>query len=215
MTAGGAAVRERLRHVYWIGGGSGAGKSTVARLIAARRGLRLYATDDVMADHAGRSTSQGSPLLHRFMAMDMDQRWVSRPPSRMLETFHWFQGEGFDMIIEDLLSLPREPGIIVEGFRLLPRLVEPLLASPAQAVWLLPTPEFREAVVRSRGGSAWGFLAKTSDPGRALRNLLERDRLFTDTLREETARLDMPVIEVDARMTEDELAERVAGGFGL
>jgi hypothetical protein len=97
----------------------------------------------------------------------------------------------------------------------LPRLVEPLLASPAQAVWLLPTPEFREAVVRSRGGSAWGFLAKTSDPGRALRNLLERDRLFTDTLREETARLDMPVIEVDARMTEDELAERVAGGFGL
>jgi adenylate kinase family enzyme len=38
--------------IYWIGGGSGAGKSTVARLIAARRGLRLYATDDVMADHA-------------------------------------------------------------------------------------------------------------------------------------------------------------------
>ncbi|MGH3656736.1 MAG: hypothetical protein ACRDUA_08745, partial [Micromonosporaceae bacterium] len=47
-------LRARLRHVYWIGGGSGAGKSTIARRIAARRGMRVYATDDVMPDHATR-----------------------------------------------------------------------------------------------------------------------------------------------------------------
>ncbi|GAB2722799.1 hypothetical protein GCM10027089_53310 [Nocardia thraciensis] len=41
----------RLRHIYWVGGGSGAGKSTVARHIAARYGLRMYSTDDAMADH--------------------------------------------------------------------------------------------------------------------------------------------------------------------
>jgi hypothetical protein len=46
----------------------------------------------------------------------------------MLETFHWFRGEGFSMIIEDILRLPKEPGVIAEGFRLLPHLVEPLLA---------------------------------------------------------------------------------------
>ena len=60
-----------------------------------------------------------------------------------------------------------------------------------------------------------GFLARTSDPRRALRNLLERDRMFTDALRDETARLEMPVIEVDATMTEDDLARRVADAFGL
>ena len=47
-----AALRDRLGHVYWIGGGSGAGKSTIARRLAARHGLRLYATDEVMRDHA-------------------------------------------------------------------------------------------------------------------------------------------------------------------
>jgi 2-phosphoglycerate kinase len=214
-TADSAALREQLRHVYWIGGGSGAGKSTIARRIAARHGLRVYATDEVMADHARRSTHEDSPLLHRFMAMDMDERWVSRPPETMLETFHWFRGEGFNMIIEDLLRLPREPGVIVEGFRLLPRLVKPLLSAPAHAVWLLPTPDFRQAVVESRGGSASGFLAKTTDPERALRNLLERDRMFTDILREETARLELPAIEVDATMTEDDLAKRVTEVFGL
>ena len=207
--------QEQLRHVYWIGGGSGAGKSTIARRIATRQGLRVYATDDVMADHARRSSHEGCPLLHRFMAMDMDERWVNRPPKTMLETFHWFRGEGFDLIVEDLLRLPAEPGVVAEGFRLLPRLVKPLLSAPGRAVWLLPTPAFRQAVVERRGGSAWGFLARTTDPGRALRNLLERDRMFTDNLREETARLGLPAIEVDAATTEDDIAERVTDVFGL
>ena len=214
-TADSSGLRERLRHVYWIGGGSGAGKSTIARRIAARHGLRLYSTDDAMAEHARRSTHEDSPLLHTFLAMDMDERWVSRPPNTMLETFHWFQGEGFHLIVEDLLRLPPEPGVIVEGFRLLPRLVKPLLSAPAHAVWLLPTPALRQAVVESRGGAASGFLARTTDPERALRNLLERDRMFTDILREEAARLEVPAVEVDAAMSEEELARRVTEVFGL
>src|SRR6185295_19501363 len=112
------------------------------------------------ADHARRSSREDCPSLHTFMDMDMDERWVNRSPKIMLETFHWFQGEGFEFIIQDLLQLPRETGLIVEGFRLLPHLVKPLLRVPGHAVWLLPTPEFRRAVVESRGGSAWGFLGR-------------------------------------------------------
>src|SRR5262249_12773206 len=134
-------LRARLRHVYWIGGGTGAGKSTIARRLASRHGLRLYTTDDVMSEHASRSTREDSPYLSEFMAMDMDERWVDRSPHTMLATFHWFRGEGFDLIVEDLLRLPDRPRVIAEGFRLLPRLVKPLLAAPAQAVWLIPTPD--------------------------------------------------------------------------
>jgi hypothetical protein len=214
-TAGSAALRKQLQHVYWIGGGSAAGKSTIARRLAAQHGLRVYATDDVMVDHARRSTEEDSPLLHRFMRMNMDERWLNRPAKTLLETFHWFHGEGFNLIIEDLLCLPTEPGLLVEGFRLLPCLVTPLLSVPAHAVWLLPTPAFRQTVLESRGGAASGFLAQTTDPERALRNLLERDRMFTDILREETARLEVAAIEVDGTMTEDDLARRVTEVFGL
>lgn len=167
-TADGAALRERLRRVYWIGGGSGAGKSTIARRIAARQGLSVYATDDVMGEHARRCSREDCPLLHTFIEMDMDERWVNRPPRTMLETFHWFRGEGFNFIIDDLLRLQREPGVIAEGFRLLPHLVKPLIPLPGRTVWLLPTPNFRQVVVESRGGAAWGFLARTSDPERAV-----------------------------------------------
>jgi hypothetical protein len=215
MGADQRALREQLGHVYWIGGGSGAGKSTVAAGIAARHGLQLYSTDDVMAAHARRSTREQAPLLHAFMAMDMDERWVNRSAATMFETFHWFRGECFDMIVEDLLRLPRGPAVVVEGFRLLPRLVAPLLSEPAHAVWLLPTPDFRAAVIADRGGAASGFFAKTTDPEKAVRNLLERDHLFTNGLREDAARLKVRAIEVDATLTEDDLVRRVLDAFSL
>lgn len=209
------ALQSQLRHVYWIGGGSAAGKSTIARRIAAEHGLGVYATDEMMADHARRSSTEDCPLLHSFMEMDMNERWLNRTPKTMLETFHWFKGEGFNLIIEDLLRLPRDSGSIVEGFRLLPHLVGPLLSVASHAIWLLPAPEFRKQVVESRGGSGWRFLAQTTDPEKALHNLLERDRMFTDLLREETARLELPTIEVETTTSEDDLVERVTKMFGL
>lgn len=209
-----AALRARLRHVYWIGGGSGAGKSTIARRIAAQHGLHVYATDDVMADHASRSTPEDAPYLSRFKTMDMDERWANRSPAIMLETFQWFRGEGFGLIVEDLLRMPVETGVIAEGFRLLPHLVKPLLAKPSHAIWLLPTPEFRWAAFESRG-TAWDIPRKTNDPERARRNLMERDRMFTDRLFEETKRLELPVLEIDIAMSEDELAGQVTQAFGL
>jgi hypothetical protein len=209
-----AELRARLRHVYWIGGGSGAGKSTIARRLAARHGLRLYPTDDVMSEHARRSTPEDSPRLTEFIAMDLDQRWLNRSPRDMLETFHWFQGEGFHLIVEDLLGLPPEPAVLVEGFRLLPHLVKPLLHAADRGVWLLPTPDFRRDALRSRG-SLWAIAGRTSDPHRALENLLERDRMFTDRLGREARELGLRVVEVQPGMGEDDLAARVAGALGL
>jgi len=200
-----------LRNVYWIGGGSGAGKSTVARRIAAQHGMHVYSTDDVMPDHAARSTPADAPCLHRFMAMSMDERWVNRSPETMFRTFHWFRGEGFGLIVDDLVRLPPETTVIAEGFRLLPSLVKPL-AQPGQAVWLLPTPEFRQAAFDRRG---WEIPARTGKPDQARRNLLARDRMFTDRLFAETKRLELPAIEVDGGVDETELTRKVTQAFGL
>jgi hypothetical protein len=200
--------------VRWIGGGSGAGKSTVARLLAAANGLRHYSCDDAIAPHARRHDPARHPLLHAFMAMDMDERWVSRPPRVMLETFPWFQGEAFELILEDLCALPAEPPVLVEGFRLLPRLVAPLLGPGGGAVWLLPTPAFRHRAFDERGFT-WEIPDRTGDPPRALDNLLTRDRLFTDLLSDEAARLGLPVICVDGTLTVQDTAALVAERLGL
>jgi adenylylsulfate kinase-like enzyme len=88
---------ELFKEVYWIGGTSGAAKSTVARHIAERHDMELYSTDEVMGDHARRYTSQDCPLLNSFINMTMDERWVERTPKEMFKTFHWFHGEGFNL----------------------------------------------------------------------------------------------------------------------
>ena len=208
------SLSSRLLHVYWVGGGSGAGKSTIARRLAIKYGLRLYSTDDAMADHSGRCPPGDCPFLTEFQKMSMDERWVIRSPQTMLETFHWFRGEGFRLIIEDLLELPPDKGVIVEGFRLLPQLVKPLLHDLNHGVWLIPTPEFRLAAFESRG-SLWSIAERTSNPDRALSNLLERDRLFTAYLRDITEKAGLPVINVDSLMTESVLEARIATQFGL
>jgi hypothetical protein len=54
-----------------------------------------------------------------------------------------------------------------------------------------PRAQFRRAAFDSRG-TAWDIARQTSDPAMAQRDLLERDRMFTDRLVEETLRLKLP-----------------------
>lgn len=214
MTIDAELLNSRLQHVYWIGGGSGAGKSAIARRLAARYSMQLYSTDDAMLDHVRRCDPEDSPCLTAFQQMDMDERWVNRSPEAMLETFHWFRGEGFGLILEDLLKLPARERIIVEGFRLLPKLVKPLLRQPNQGIWLIPTPQFRLSAFEIRG-SLWTIAGNTGDPRRALDNLLRRDHMFTERLRCDAAEAGVPLVEVDGTLSEDMLDAHVATQFML
>lgn len=204
-----------LSRVFWIGGGSAGGKSTIAERLAAAHDLTVYRADDEMSAHARELSSTEAPLLHRFLAMDMDERWVSRSPRTMLETFHWFHGEGFDRLVHDLRSRAATGPVVVEGFQLLPRLVAPLLADRRRAVWLLATPRFREQVLRARLRSGSHFVGRTSDPERALVNLAERDHLFTGVLRAEVDDLTLASMVIDGSRTVDEVAADITRQFGL
>jgi hypothetical protein len=204
----------RQRHIRWIGGGSGAGKSTVSRQLAEKHGLRLYKCDEMQSSHTARSNPADHPLLHAFLAMTMDERWAQRTPEEMFRTFHGYQGEGFELLLEDLRDMPTDQLILVEGFELLPRLVAPLLSQPNQAVWLIPTPQFRRAALESRG-SLWSIAGRTSDPERALSNLLVRDAIYTEEVFKEAAALHLNTIEIDGSFSVDEVVARVEECLGL
>lgn len=207
-------MRDRLSDVRWLGGGSGAGKSTIAGRLAESFGLRVYSTDESIQAHLARTTSASHPLLHAFSAMTMDERWLKRSPAVMLETFHGFQGEAFELIVEDVLALPSDRPVLVEGFRLLPRLVAPLLSRADRAVWLLPTPGFRQAAFESRG-TTWQIAGRTSDPETSLQNLLRRDALFTDDLGAEVDALELSSIRVDVGMDLGGTTELTRRALGL
>jgi hypothetical protein len=56
---------------------------------------------------------------------------------------------------------------------------------------------------------------KTSNPKRALSNLLERDQLFTERLQVMVETTGLLTVKVDGRLTEDGLEGSIAGKFGL
>lgn len=204
---------KHLRHVRFVGGSSGSGKSTLVERLAVHYGLRTYSTDP-LSQYVHRTTRTDAPLLHAFLEMGMDERWVSRSPEDMLTSFHGFQGETFHLIVEDLVALPKAPPIIAEGFALLPHLVAPLLSAPHQAVWLAATPDFRREAFRKRR-IADMFTTRTSDPERALENLLLRDALFDDEIVSAAEALGLTVIRVDGSLTVEQLLRTVSHALDL
>jgi hypothetical protein len=202
-----------LGHVRWLGGATGAGKTTVASRLAATFGLRVYSTDAAITDHSA-DPRPDAPLLAAFREMSMDDRWLRRDPRTMLETFPWFAGECFARVVGDLKAQSHPPLTLAEGFRLLPRLVRPLLDEPRHAVWLVTTREFRRRAFERRP-EAQQFWRRTSEPAAALGRLLERDALFADGVAREAEELGLKAVFVDGSRPMAEVVAEVAEWLGL
>jgi hypothetical protein len=183
-------------------------------LLAERGGLSVYSTDAAISAHGSKLVPADAPLLDRFRRMSMDKRWVVREPVEMYRTFPWFHGEGFDLLVEDLRRLPPDQIVLVEGFRLLPDLVRPLLSEVDAAAWLLPTPSFRHTAFATRQGPD-AFWLRTSDPERALENLLARDEIFTSEIAAAAARDGLRTLGIDRAREVDLIAATLADQFGL
>ena len=118
-----------LPNVLWIGGPAGAGKTTVARLLARRHGLRWYSSDTKTWEHRDRALAAGIKLPDRGPG---SQYYDRRP-----------------MIIDDLRSLPDSPLIVADG-PLTPSMARSRPEITSQAVWLMPSKEVQHARLRIR-----------------------------------------------------------------
>src|SRR6266508_2754774 len=104
---------EPLAHVLWLGGVPGSGKTTVARRIARRHGIRWYNADAHTWEHRDRALREGNPVALRWEAMTPHERWVKTPPEEMLGlSLDLVRGP---MIVDDLRALPPSPLILAEG----------------------------------------------------------------------------------------------------
>jgi len=169
-------LRESLSHVLWIGGGPQAGKTTLSRFLAGKWDLRIYNLDwrgvHVLGDRQG-------PKVTAFKELSMDERWAVPAPSDMAVRDIATWEERFEVVVEELTQLSRERIIVAEGPGAFPWLVAPLISSPRQAIYLVPTPARRDAVAQRRWGS--GQIQRFPgivDRERAVTKVADRDVLI-------------------------------------
>jgi len=205
-------LRRSLAHVFWIGGPSDSGKTTVANLLLRRRRWQWYPCDLHEYNHL---VARADPVLHptNYQAIDraLDETWLHPTPQQLFEHILASNDERFSLICDDLRLMPHKPPVLAEGPRLFPKLIAPVLTSPHQAVWLIPTAAFALASQERRNKPTMRF--ESSDPERLRENFLARERLLAEHIESEVARLGLPFIEVDGRRTAEEIADEVETHF--
>jgi hypothetical protein len=85
-------MRRNQGSVFWIGGGCGAGKSSVAHAISRRFDLQLYAADAHGYTHLSRLTGSERP------ASSHDERWLEPSAEELVEGFLRASAEKFPLV---------------------------------------------------------------------------------------------------------------------
>ena len=164
------------RSRIWIGGGTGGGKTTTARELAVRHGLRRFSIDSFWYAYDERwGQPRSSP----------DEQWLETPPEVQATEFEEVSRRMMRFALDDLAALPDVP-TVVEGPQILPDLVP----DGDQAVFLDPTPKWQRAVLLPRP-------MPSSDPDRALANRLVKDRLYADRVAALAHERGFPVLAMD------------------
>jgi 2-phosphoglycerate kinase len=203
-------LKHQLSHVLWLGGATDTGKTTIAELIAERQGLQSYHYDRHDLPQV-EILAQTMPRYRAFLDASLEERWVHPEPEELFR-FVW---EGFrhrfPLVIQDLLALPKGVMVLVEGFGLTPELVSPVITTNRQAVWLVPTEEFKRVSMERRGKPS--FRDQVSDPVRATRNVLRRDMMLAERVREQAQSQSLTVYEVDGSRSIDEMVALIESHF--
>jgi 2-phosphoglycerate kinase len=199
-----------LSNVLWIGGAPDTGKTTISQIIAKRNGFQIY-TYDQHDQYQMELLSQTIPRYHTFLKSSLEERWVTSEPKGLLNFLLMSFQDRFPLVIEDLLSLPREPIIIAEGFGLTPMLLSTMLLSKYQAIFLVPTKRFKKILMEKRHKPS--FRNEILDPDSAKRNIYQRDILLGEEVKAQAMSCGLAIYEVDGTHSIEEMSELIEQHF--
>ncbi len=165
-------IKEHLKNVYFLCGGAYGGKTTMAKLLEEKHGFVRYRQGDHSDEYAKLATNEEQPA----MSFDRSADWhgyFAQPPRQYAD---WMQAElreEAEFTIADLLSIPKDKKVIVDGIIPLDILKE---ISDYDHVFLLFAPdEMKRAHYFDRADKdeIYQFILSFPDGNELLNNVIE------------------------------------------
>ena len=107
-------IKEHLKNVYFLCGGAYGGKTTMAKLLEERHGFIRYR----QGDHEDEYALIANPKEPPAMGLDRSADWhgyFARPPREYADWMRASLWEEAEFTIADLLSIPKDKKVIVDG----------------------------------------------------------------------------------------------------
>lgn len=173
MTLSDNVIKDRLQHVYWLIGTSCSGKTTMANAIAEKHRMTYYDWNE----HYPRFKEVANPADQPFLskAFSGPEEYFSQPIPEYVEYLFKQTEEAFEMVVADLLAMPRERPIITETIHIVD-FVAPITEPNRIAFlyveedlyrdqnWDRDDPERRDIL---------GYMRRTSDPEKHMNHVTE------------------------------------------
>ena len=201
--------------MYWLGGSSCAGKSTIAELFENELGFDIYPIDPKwMGDHLHAADPERHPGMVKYresLGPSIQEIFETVPVEDLVELQINFFTEEFEMIVDDLYEFPKDRPILAEGTALFPSQVGPVTESH-QAIWLVATQTFERKIRQQRNEQLpeWNF-----EMGPWFDSMITWSSKRKERTTAQAEQLGLKVIETDGSRSVQETFDMIKSHFKL
>ena len=198
--------------VILIGGPPGAGKTTLARSVAARLGYAATTGDDLVVVGRVLTTPEAHPQLHRMRGIGHVRYFTESEPEALIadaEALADAMWPAFEAVIRRHL-VERHP-VVIDSWLLDPGRVAALDAGGIGSVWI----HIDEVALDARERSLESFRAGSADPDRMHRNFMARSLWRNEVVADAARRRGLAVLEQPGHRTVPDLTDEVLGVLGV
>ncbi len=180
--------------IYWLGGSTCAGKTTISNILSEKYGFIVYHCDEYLAKHIEKSNAQDHPNLNQVSKIS----WNDILSMKVEEYLKWTIGlfkEEFKMILEDLYKFSDGSPILVEGVGLLPELINNEISDINHAIWIVADELFYKRHQMERV-ELFKRIKECSNPDQALENYINYDLAMGRYIMNDAKRLGLSAIQI-------------------
>jgi hypothetical protein len=206
------------RHLYWVVGAAGTGKTTVCRALAARYRLPVYPLDALIdGSYQQRFSPERHPANTAWLSTTNPLGWQLALSWQEFDQFNRAAlVEYLDLLVEDVQDSPAEARLLVDGGVSTPAVLAQVLPANQIVALAITEPMSAEVWATSPALQARQALVDQLPTPQAMwRKLLDFDGLVRQTIVAECASHGIAICRRDESTSVAALAEQVAWRLGL